>query len=56
MSPFCLIEVTHLHNRAGITPRGHFQLNPSRLLSALGKLFSARRPACHCRRIVKDTV
>ncbi|CAE6862738.1 hypothetical protein R75461_08076 [Paraburkholderia nemoris] len=49
MSPFCLIQVTHLHSRAGITRHSHFHLNPLRLFSALRKLFVAFRPACNCR-------
>lgn len=49
MSPFSLIEVKDLHTRAGITRHSHFQLKPSRLLSALRKLFISRRSICNCR-------
>jgi hypothetical protein len=43
------IEATRQHSRAHITRHSHFRLNPSRLFSALRKLFAARRPACDCR-------
>ncbi|WP_188130744.1 hypothetical protein [Paraburkholderia panacisoli] len=49
MSPFSLIEVTHLHSRAGIMRNSHFRLNPLRLFSSLRKLFASRRPVCDCR-------
>jgi hypothetical protein len=49
MSPFSLIELTHLHSRAGITRDSHLRLNPLRLFSALRKLFASRRPVCDCR-------
>jgi hypothetical protein len=49
MSPFCLIEVTYLHSRAGIARHSHFRLNPLCLFSALRKLFAARRPVCNSR-------
>ncbi|MFL9929455.1 hypothetical protein P0D88_09360 [Paraburkholderia sp. RL18-103-BIB-C] len=49
MSPFSLIEVTHLHSRAGITRDSHFRLNPLRLFSPLRRLFASLRTACDCR-------
>jgi hypothetical protein len=48
MSPFSLIDVADLHNRAGIARHSHFRLNPLRLISALRKLFAAWRPLCNC--------
>lgn len=45
MSPFSLIDVTHLHSRADMTRHSDFRLNPLRLFSALRKLFAAFRPA-----------
>jgi hypothetical protein len=55
MSPFSLIDVTHLHNRAGITRHSHFRLNPLRLVSALRKLFAACRPLCNCRLLARGS-
>jgi len=49
MSPFSLIEVTHLHSRAGITRDSHFRLNPLHLFSPLRRLFASLRTACDCR-------
>ena len=44
MSHLFLLDVTHLHSRAGIARHSHF-----RLFSVLRKLFTSRRPACNCR-------
>ncbi|MGF6604831.1 hypothetical protein P3T23_009587 [Paraburkholderia sp. GAS448] len=49
MSAFFLIEAMRQHSRARITRHSHVRPNPSRLVSALRKLFAARRPACDCR-------
>jgi hypothetical protein len=48
MSPFSLIDVTHLHDRVGITRHSHLRLKPLRLVSTLRKLFVARRLLSNC--------